>query len=175
MVTRSEIYARFYSGDVLLKLATARDLYGRYGKVLALRPDIMAQLTAMELSERALQAQMGGMGMGVTCTRCAVRAGGGCCSRFMAGENDVLQLVMNMLAGVQVAIQQEGMGECCFLGGQGCILTLKSMFCLNYTCGHIKDKEDGASLHLLEQRTGDLLRKQAVLEDLLLDFFCENL
>jgi hypothetical protein len=49
------------------------------------------------------------------------------------------------------------------------------MFCLNYICCHIKDQEDGASLLLLEQRTGDLLRKQGVLEGLLLEFFCENL
>ena len=175
MVTRSEIYALFYGGDVLSKLAAARDLYGRYGKVLALRPDIMAQLKAMEVSELALQAQMGGMGMGVTCSRCATRAGGGCCSRFMAGENDVLQLLMNMLAGVQVTIQQGDMGECCFLGGKGCILIMKSMFCLNYNCIHIKAKEESVTLLLLERRTGDLLRKQAVLEGVLLDFFCENL
>ncbi len=74
-----------------------------------------------------------------------------------------------------MASQQEGMSECCFLGGEGCILPLKSMFCLNYICCHIKDQEDGASLLLLEQRTGDLLRKQGVLEGLLLEFFCENL
>jgi len=88
----------------------------------------------------------------------------------------VLQLLMNMLAGVEVSIQQEEMVECCFLGVAGCILTMKPMFCLNYNCSHIKGKEEGASLHLLlEQRTCDLLRKQAVLEEILLEFFCENL
>jgi hypothetical protein len=175
MVIRSELYPLFYSGDVLMKLAAARDLHARHGHALALRPDIMSQLAAMAADERALQAQMGAMGMGATCTQCAARAGGGCCSRYMAGENDVLQLLMNMLTGVQVTIQQDGPIECCFLGVSGCILTMKSMFCLNYNCSHIKGKEDGATLHLLEQRTGDLLRKQAVLDDLLLDFFCENL
>lgn len=175
MVIRSEIYPLFYSGDVVVKLAAARDLHARYGKILALRPDIMAQLAALEASEHALQAQMGAMGMGHTCTQCAARPGGGCCSRYMAAENDVLQLLMNMLAGVQVTIQQDGPIECCFLGVAGCILTMKSMFCLNYNCSHIKGKENGPTLILLEQRTGDLLRKQAVLEDLLIDFFCENL
>ena len=80
MVTRSELYARFYSGDVVEKLAAAQDLYGRYGKELALRPDIMSQLAAMESSERAMAAQKGTMGMGATCTQCAGRQGGGCCS-----------------------------------------------------------------------------------------------
>lgn len=175
MVTRSGLYALFYGGDVVEKLATAQDLYGRYGQKLALRPDIMSQLAAMESSERALQVQMSTMGMGVTCKQCAGRQGGGCCSRYMAGENDVLQLLMNMLAGVQVLIQQDDRGECCFLGETGCVLFLKSMFCLNYNCAHIKGKEDGVTLLLLEQRTGSLLRKQAVLEQLLLDFFCKNL
>ena len=49
------------------------------------------------------------------------------------------------------------------------------MFCLNYNCSHITGKEEPAILLLLEQQTGDLLRKQAVLEGLLLDFFYENL
>jgi len=135
----------------------------------------MAQLTAVEADERALRDQMGAMGMGATCTQCASRQGGGCCSLYMAGENDVLQLLMNLLAGVQVRILDNGGKECCFLGVSGCILTLKPMFCLNYNCNHIKDKEDMATLLLLEQKTGALLTKQAVLEQLLLDFFCENL
>lgn len=175
MVIRSELYPLLYSGDVMVKLAAARDLHVRYGKILGLRPDIMSQLAMMEASEGSLQAQMGAMGMGETCTQCASRAGGGCCSRYMAGENDVLQLLMNMLAGVEVTIQQDGPIECCFLGERGCVLTMKSMFCLNYNCSHIKGKEDGATLLLLEQRTGELLTRQAVLEDLLLDFFCEHL
>ncbi|MBW6519550.1 MAG: hypothetical protein K0A99_00840 [Desulfoarculaceae bacterium] len=175
MATRSEIYALFYSGDVAVKLAAAQELYSQYGKVLALRPDIMAQLAALAASEHALQTRMGAMGMGNTCTQCASRPGGGCCSRFMTGENDVLQLLMNLLAGVQVTIQQDGPVECCFLGVAGCVLVMKPMFCLNYNCSQIKGKEDGPTLIFLEQRTGELLRKQAVLEDLLIDFFCENL
>ncbi len=175
MVTRSEIYSLFYSGDVVVKLAAAHDLYGRYGKELSLRPDIMSQLDMMQVSEHALQAQMGTMGMGGTCTQCAARVGGGCCSRFMAGENDVLQLLMNLLAGIQVSIQQDDLIECCFLGVAGCILIMKPMFCLNYNCSHITGKEESAVLLLLEQQTGDLLRKQAELEKLLLEFFYENL
>ncbi|MDD3814182.1 MAG: hypothetical protein PHZ02_06000 [Desulfocapsaceae bacterium] len=175
MVTRSEVYSLFYSGDVVVKLAVAQDLYSRYGKELALRPDIMSQLAMMQVSERALQSQMTVMGMGKTCTQCAGRQGGGCCSRFMAGENDALQLLMNLLAGIQVSIQRDDLIECCFLGVAGCVLVMKPMFCLNYNCSHITGKEEPAVLLLLEQQAGDLLRKQAVLEGLLLDFFYENL
>ncbi len=175
MGTRSEIYTLFYSGDVVLKLAIAQDLYARYGQDIVLRPDIMAQLAVVKTSERTLKAQMGAMEMGVTCTQCASRQGGGCCSRYMAAENDVPQLLMNMLAGVRVSIQQDDRIECCFLGGSGCVLSFKPMFCLNYTCTHIKGKEEPATLLLLEQRTGSLLRKQAGMEQLLLDFFCENI
>lgn len=172
---RSELYPLFYSGDVMLKLAAARDLHDRYGSALAQRPEIMSQLAGVETAERALQVQMGSMEMGVTCTRCASRQGGGCCSRYMAGENDVLQLLMNMLLGAQVAIQQDDVIECCFLGRTGCVLILKSMFCLNYNCTHIREKEVPATLLLLEQRAGELLTRQAVLEEMLLDFFCEKL
>jgi len=175
MGTRSEIYTLFYSGDVAVKLAVAQDLYARYGQALALRPEIMAQLAAVEVSERALQAQMGAMAMGVTCTQCAGRQGGGCCSRYMAAENDVSQLLMNMLAGVRVRIQEGDGPGCCFLGETGCVLSFKPMFCLNYICTHIKGSGEPATLLLLEQLTGSLLRKQAGMEQLLLDFFCEKI
>jgi hypothetical protein len=175
MRTRAEIYTLFYSGDVTVKLAVAHDLYGRYGQALVRRPEIMAQLATMEAAERALQAQMVSMAMGVTCTQCAGRQGGGCCSRYMAAENDVLQLLMNMLAGFQVSLQHDDGIECCFLGQAGCVLSFKPMFCLNYICSHIKEDEDVATLLLLEQRTGDLLTKQAGMEQLLLDFFCKTI
>jgi hypothetical protein len=174
MGTRAEIYTLFYSGDVAEKLAVAHDLYARYGQTLALRPKIMAQLAAVGASERALQTQMGAMAMGATCTQCASRQGGGCCSGYMAAENDVLQLLMNMLAGIQVGIQQDDGIECCFLGATGCVLSFKPMFCLNYICGHIKGDGTPAALRLLEQQTGSLLKNQADMEQLLLDFFCEN-
>jgi len=174
-VTRSEMYAYFYSGEVALKLAVSRELYVQFGNVLLQQPDILTQLTNVKANERALQRQMGAMTMGLTCTQCASRQGGGCCSSFMAGENDVLQLLMNLLAGVQVQVQQDDQQECCFLGMTGCVLTMKPMFCLNYNCSHIKDKEVATTLLLLEQRTAALLVSQAGLEGLLLDFFCENL
>ena len=174
MGTRAEIYTLFYSGDVVVKLAVAHDLYGRYGQALVLRPEIMAQLAAVGAAERALQVQMGAMAMGVTCTQCAGRQGGGCCSRYMAAENDVLQLLMNMLAGFQVSLQHDDGIECCFLGKTGCVLSFKPMFCLNYICSHIKEDGNPSALLLLEQRTGDLLTKQAGMEQLLLDFFCEQ-
>lgn len=175
MAIRSEIYTQFYSGDVVVKLAVARELYSRFGQELLLLPEMRTQLTAVQADERALQEQMAAMEMGATCTQCASRPGGGCCSRFMAGENDVPQLLMNLLAGVEVAFQGDGDGECCFLGTTGCVLALKPMFCLNYNCVHIKDKAQGDPLRLLEQKTGSLLTGQSALEQLLLDFFCVNL
>jgi len=171
MGMRSEIYTLFYSGEVAMKLAIAEDLYSRYGQTLVRQPNIMAQLAEVVAAEHSLQSQMGAMAMGVTCTRCASRQGGGCCSGYMAAENDVLQLLMNMLAGIQVDVHPGEGIECCFLGETGCVLSFKPMFCLNYICSHIKGDEESATLLLLERRTGSLLRKQADMEKLLLDFF----
>lgn len=174
-VTRSDLYRYFYGGEVASKLAAARELYDRYGEALLQQPDIRAQLSAVVEDEHALSAQMRGMQMGVTCSQCAARPGGGCCSRYMAGENDVLQLLMNLLIGVQVEAQEDDLGQCCFLGTSGCLLILKPMFCLNYNCVHIKGKEDMATLLVLEQKTGALLTRQNVLEQMLFDFFRANM
>jgi len=54
MGTRSEIYTLFYSGDVVLKLAVAQDLYARYSQALVLRPDINMLLPAACFAHKTL-------------------------------------------------------------------------------------------------------------------------
>lgn len=175
MLTRAELHARFYTGTVTEKLTLARSLYAAHGEKLALLPEILAQLTLLRHKESALLKQMQTMEMGQTCSLCVSRVGGGCCSRYMAGENDVLQLLMNLLAEVPVALQRDDDSGCCFLGSRGCTLLLKPLFCLNYNCSHIKDKADSRSLLLLEQHAGSLLCQQTELEGMLLNYFAMTL
>lgn len=175
MLTRADLHALFYTGTVDKKLALASTLYGEHGRELLQSTEVVEQLTLLRRKERALQEQMQAMAMGQTCTLCATRAGGGCCSRYMAGENDVLQLLMNLLADVPVALQRDDDNECCFLGERGCILLLKPLFCLNYNCSHIKEKAGCTTLQLLEQRAGSLLSQQTELEGVLLAYFFRRL
>ncbi len=166
-----EIISSCYCGDGPEKLVKARDFARKYGKELQQQSGILSQLEIVRAAVVSLDTHMAAMEMGKTCGCCAATPGGGCCSAFMGHENtDVLQLLMNILAGVEVKLVRDDGVECCFLGENGCILLLKPIFCLNYLCGRIQKESSSKALKTLEQRTGALLGAQAEIEQRLITF-----
>lgn len=166
-----KIIATCYCGNGADKLDKARSLLKSYGDLLSGEARIKEQLTVARAAVSLLDTHMTAMGMGKTCTACAARPGGGCCSAYMGHENnDALLLLMNILTGVDVRIVREDEIECCFLAETGCILLFKPIFCLNYLCGHIQEGSNETELRLLEQKTGVLLSAQGQLEQLIIGF-----
>ena len=159
----------FYGGSIHARLGVAQRLYADLGPELATAEPFSRRLSQAVLCQQDLSRIMADLDLGFLCSVCGARAGGGCCSSFMAGENDVIQLLVNLLAGVCVRILRED-GECCFLGERGCLLLFKPMFCLNYNCRHIRQTAGPAPMHNLDQGVGRLLQQQYGLEQLLLEF-----
>ncbi len=171
MKNLKELYALFYNGDVYEKLARAGALYEQFGNEFQGDKELGLLLESILEKERLLAEQMRDMEMHSTCFYCGRKPGGGCCSFFMAGENDVLQLLMNMLVGGEVKVVRNDEVECSFLGEKGCVLPIKPMFCLNYNCGQIREKVEKTAIVKLEKVTGELLQAQNKLEKRLLSFF----
>ena len=166
-----DIVGSCYGGDGLVKLEKAERLAAEYGKAMVEQEDIKAQLAILKGAVRSLDACMGAMDMGKTCSRCAATPDGGCCSAYMGHENnDALQLLMNILAGVPVRQVCDNGEECCFLGEEGCILLFKPIFCLNYLCPQIRETSSTEALRDLEQKTATLLGAQSELEQQLIRF-----
>ena len=159
----------FYGGSIGARLAEAQSLHPHLARELAAN-ELFARMLgqAVTLAEE-LAGIMAALDLGALCTVCGTKPGGGCCSSFMAGENDVPQLLLNLLAGVEVRLLRED-EECCFLGGRGCLLLFKPMFCLNYNCRRIRQETAPARMERLEQGVGRLLQQQYRLEQLLLEF-----
>jgi len=168
---RSQLYQLFFGGDVGRKLTIADRLFRLYGGELQQDAGVRAGMTRFHPLYRELTQQMLAMGLDRTCSACGEKNGGGCCSLAFAAETDVVQLLINMLAGVEVRIRQENGAECCYLGKTGCIFMAKPMFCLNYNCAIIRFGNNERDLRLLEILTGRLLSAQQDLEKSLLDFF----
>ena len=158
---------RFFSGSAAEKLARARALYHDHGPDLAADPEISRILTRLRAADRELAAQMARMNMGKRCAACAARTGG-CCSAYMATNTDVIQLVINMLLGREVAPVNPDPESCRYLGPQGCQFAIKPIFCLNYNCTHILDNASGREMAELERRAGAVLGLQIELERLIL-------
>lgn len=158
----------FYGGSIGTRLAVAQTLYADLAPELAANLAFARMLAQAKLCQQDLARTMAALDLGALCTVCGVKAGGGCCSSFMAGENDVVQLLINLLAGVPVAVLRED-GECCFLGERGCLLLFKPMFCLNYNCQQIRLGAGPERMRRLDQAAGELLQQQYALELLLLE------
>ena len=158
----------FYGGSIHARLGVAQILYAdlalELGGCVAFAP-MLAQALILE---KELAQTMGALDLGGLCTVCGAKDGGGCCSSFMAGENDAVQLLINLLAGVAVAALRED-AECCFLGARGCLLRFKPMFCLNYNCRQIQQNAGPARMQRLDQAVGLLLQQQYGMEQLLLE------
>jgi hypothetical protein len=166
-----QLYDLFYSGDIGTKLEVAGRLFLLHGEELGQDWQVAAGMTDLCGRHEALRQQMLVMEMDRICTRCAQGSGGGCCSVAFAAETDVAQLLMNMLAGVVVDIQQSNGTDCCYLGEKGCIFLFKPMFCLNYNCSIITLGGQSDNLRKLEKQTGMLLRAQQDMENRMIDFF----
>lgn len=159
----------FYGGNIHARLGVAQRLYADFGPELATAEPISRLLSQAVLCQQELSRIMADLDLGAFCSVCGAKVGGGCCSSFMAGENDVIQLLVNLLAGVCVRILRED-EECCFLGERGCLLLFKPMFCLNYNCRQIQQGAGPAPMQRLDQGVGRLLQQQYGLEQLLLEF-----
>ena len=168
MLHRHDIFAKVYSGTLLSRLQFAGSVH------TALSPRIMQDKTfagsfaALREFADALSRQMERMGMGKMCSACSAENRGGCCSRAIAEETDAIQMLMNMLAGINIDIVCGNESECCFLGEEGCSFMFKPMFCLNYNCHKIIAATAPDERSVLEHLTGRVLGKQHEVETMLL-------
>lgn len=175
MVNQTKLLHKIYCGSVESRLAFGIHLFKTFGPTLERRADVLSALALMRSRERALSTHMQSQMLGRLCSACAASECGGCCSRYMAGETDSLQIVMNLLAGVEVAQINEHPAECCYLNpAAGCIFLFKPMFCLNYNCRRIEESVSGKELSQLEREAAALLRSQYALEGVLQRFLSSD-
>jgi len=157
-----------YSGEPAEKLAAARRLHAELHDRLAQIPGLAQALAEVHRQANALSDHMQAMGLGQLCSRCAASPGGGCCSATMAGNTDVIQILLNLLLGVAVEFRADSGENCGFLGRRGCLFPLKPIFCLNYNCSHILKGADPDALALLYQCANAVLSRQTAIETMLL-------
>jgi len=174
-MTLRDLYQYLYGGSPVDCLQIARQLHNQYGEDLKSNMQIMKLVKELRRATRELDTQMTVMNMGRICSDCGARDGGGCCSLFMAGECDTLQILMILLVDINVEVVRDNGSDCCFLGSSGCIFTFKPMFCLNYNCGQISKIVDEKLMQQLEKKSGIQLAAQYGLEKQLLVYFAHSL
>ena len=164
-----ELLQQCFYGSVDEKQQCAKGIYRQYGPCLLLATDLLTDFDILKKSAELLNTHMREMSMGEICVRCARKEDGGCCSLYMAGETDAIQLLMNLLVGGSVEQVRGDDVACCLLARNGCLFLIKPMFCLNYNCTKIHDAASTQNINTLEDLTGQLLCKQYEVEKKLLD------
>jgi hypothetical protein len=162
-----------YHSDFQTKLLMAHRLFQDNGEALCSIPLIRQGLVSLEQQAQAVQELMTTLDFSPLCSRCAIKSGGGCCSVYMADENDAVLLLINLLAGNLVSIQKDDDFECYLLGPQGCTLRFKPIFCLNYNCHAIKMHIDADILSSYLSASAQLLQKQWQVETLILTYLVQ--
>jgi len=159
-----------YFSSVVEKRHNARQLFTQLGEELVALTEVKQHRHRLEELALKLQHSMQDLVMFALCAKCGAEDDGGCCSSFMAGETDAIQLLMNMILGGKVEVQRDDGVECCYLGKRGCIFALKPFFCLNYNCGQIMAGNSKAALAPYLAASAALLQEQNLLEIFLVDF-----
>lgn len=168
MLSSPLLFDRIYNGTLQNRLDFGKSLHAAAGPRLMRDRFFTGAFADLRQAADTLARYMAAIGMGESCVACATNNPGGCCSREMAGETDALQMLMNMLAGMEIGVSDNHGEACCFLGEAGCIFIFKPMFCLNYNCHRIITRI-GPSRSELELLTGRLLGNQYEVEQILFD------
>lgn len=153
-----------YQSSFRTKLDLANQLFLQHGKGLLAIPSVKDTIALLDQLALQLQQKMSRLDAASFCAVCARKAGGGCCSRYMADENDAVLFMINLLAGVPVTIHKDDDFECYLLGPAGCTLRFKPMFCLNYNCLAMKNHPDTALFSSYLAISGKVLQSQWQLE-----------
>lgn len=158
-----------YEGDPAERLAAARALLDQGRSWLRTWPGLAEEVEQLRRDAQALEGHMAAMGLGLLCGQCAARPDGGCCSAYMAGNTDAVQMLINLLLGIEVSTRDNPGEECCFLGERGCPFVIKPIFCLNYLCTHITDSATAGDLDGLHRLAAAVLGGQTRIECTVLD------
>lgn len=156
-------------GSAQDRLTRALALYAQWGPSLLAQDSLREGLATLRGLAVALENQMRAMDLGSLCTQCAAQPGGGCCGASMAENTDSLQILINLLLGIEVRLLGEETASCGFLGPRGCLFPVKPVFCLNYNCSHILAQAAPHQLDGLYQRAAAVLRQQHRIEGQLIE------
>ena len=157
-------HSLLYDGSLESKRETGKAIAELLREELEHNIVFIKEFSELKKRAAALNSHMATMNLGELCSGCASKPDGGCCSRYMSGETDAIQIALNLLAGIDVQFVQSDESECVYLGERGCIFTFKPMFCLNYNCSHIHSWSSTSGVKQMERLAGRLLQKQYELE-----------
>jgi hypothetical protein len=152
------------------KIRTAHDLCLKWGAELKSDPLISSQLR--ELSARTEASGLASLQSGVAdaCRRCDENEGGSCCGAGIEDRYTQELLLMNLIVGAELPESRYSENSCYFLRGQGCILPVRDILCINYLCSKLQKEIPHGDLLSLQEATGREMEAVFILHNTIRNF-----
>ncbi len=116
------------------KLRWAKRLYDSIGKQLLSDTHVSNLLKKYKECIYKTWEAMQKAGVVRECTRCALQDGGSCCGSGIENKFDVINLLINLLYGVNIPEKPFDPTGCWFLGENGCLIFARHVICVNFMC-----------------------------------------
>ncbi len=89
-----------------------------------------------------------------SCSECAAGEPGGCCFQEVETWYTDVQILINMLMGVNIPKTRMYSNSCMFVGDKGCRLLSRNAFCINFLCDKIKTRISVEEINTLNSAAG---------------------
>jgi hypothetical protein len=99
------------------------------------------------------------------CADCAVNGDGTCCGKRTGYKYDSVLLLVNLLLGISLPVQQQDPDSCYFLTREGCILRARHVICVNFVCPRLSRNIQLEILIQLQNTAGEELKTLFLLEE----------
>ena len=121
------------------KLKWAKLVYDACSQKLLEEPVVRSLLSDYKDSIQENWKVMKDTGVVAECTRCAMQDGGSCCGSGIENKFDVINLLINLLMGVELPSEPWDPTGCWFLGEKGCRIVARHVICVNFMCRRLYD------------------------------------
>ena len=101
--------------------------------------EVRELLAGLDLQIGATQRAMVRTGIVRECADCAVNGGGTCCGVRTGHKCGNILLLVNLLLGRILPLEQADVHLCHFLTKQGCALRARHVICVNFVCRRLTD------------------------------------
>lgn len=149
------------------KIEEARSLFTAWEDKLRQDGRIRALLARLGQSIRASRQAMQRLGVVEACKRCEELEGGSCCGPGVENRYDGLQLLINLLLGVALPLEQTYPDSCYFLEACGCSLKARHVLCVNYLCAKLQKALSQDDTIALQSIVGEELETGFALHEVL--------
>jgi hypothetical protein len=156
------------------KLEKAEQAFRLYGNWILEEKEISSLLKEHRKAIENTWRIMKELNIPEACSRCAEKDPGGCCFEGVETWYTPVQLLINMLMGVNIPMSSMFDGICAFAGEKGCLLLSRNAFCINFLCDKIKKHRSREDIDILNSSAGKEIDCGIRLENAITKWLLEN-